>query len=101
MKTKRLLSGILAGMALTSFAGAFTVFAEEGDVEINKTNFPDDNFREFVSKNCDTDRNGVLSQSEIDAATDFFFPSKNIANLKGIEYFTALTSLWCGNNQLT
>ena len=101
MKTKGLFSGILAAMALTSFAGAFTAFAADGDVEINKTNFPDDNFRKFVSDNCDKDGNGVLSQGESKAVTSIYASNNCISNMKGIEYFTDLTDLDCSFNQLT
>ena len=72
------------------------------DVAINSANFPDDNFRSYVSSNFDTDSDGVLSDSEI-ANVDLIDVNSNgsIASLKGIEYFTALTNLDCNGNQLT
>ncbi len=70
------------------------------DVAINETNFPDATFRQYVSDNCDTDYNGNLSDEEIAAVTDITVGG-GISNLKGIEYFTALTMLNCENNQLT
>ncbi|MBQ6418170.1 MAG: hypothetical protein IJJ91_05830, partial [Synergistaceae bacterium] len=71
------------------------------DVEINSTNFPDDNFRSYVSSNCDTDSNGVLSDSEIANVTNVFITNSGVSSLQGVEYFTALTGLDCNNNQLT
>ena len=100
MKLKALTAAFSAAI-ITVSAGAFTAFADSGDVDINNTNFPDDNFRKYVEEKCDKDGNGVLSQGEIGAVNKINVNNKKIADLKGIEYFTALTSLNCGNNQLT
>ena len=97
----RPLTAALSAAIITVSAGAFTAFADSGDVEINNTNFPDDVFRKYVEDKCDTDGNKVLSQSEIDAVNKIDVSEKNIADLKGIEYFSALTNLNCGINQLT
>ena len=70
-------------------------------IAIDATNFPDENFRTYVSSNCDTDKDTYLSDNEIAAVTDINVWRKSISDLKGIEYFTALTVLWCHNNQLT
>ena len=69
-------------------------------VAINPANFPDANFRAFV-KRYDTDSNGFLSTAELAAVMSMSCSSKNIADLKGIEHFTALTWLGCYDNQLT
>ena len=74
-------------------------------IEINEANFPDDNFRQYVSENIDqADASGnkdeKLSQEEIESVT-FLSTSgflteeegKKIKSLKGIEYFTSLNSL--------
>ena len=70
-------------------------------VAINSTNFPDKAFRDIVSDECDTDKNGVLSESEIAAVTKLYVSESGIASLKGVEYFTNLVILQCTNNQLT
>ncbi len=70
------------------------------DVEINEDNFPDANFRTVVN-GFDTDGDGTLSDTEIGNVTEIYCRSKSISDLTGIEYFTALTSLNCGSNQLT
>lgn len=77
-----------------------TALAEGTSVEINATNFPDENFHNFVST-YDTDGDGTLSATEIENVTGIFCNSQGISNLKGIEYFTALTELDCSCNQLT
>ena len=68
---------------------------------VNDTNFPDATFKSWVSSNCDIDKDGFLSDEEIAAVTSIDVCNKNISNLKGIEYFTALTYLDCSLNQLT
>ena len=70
-------------------------------IAIDATNFPDDIFREYVSSNCDADKDTYLSANEIAAVTRIDVSTKSISSLKGIEYFTALTVLYCDNNKLT
>ena len=69
------------------------------DVEINETNFPDANFRYFVrDKAINTNEDDYLSEKEVLAVTKLSVGSKEISNMKGIEYFTALQELICGHN---
>ena len=79
--------------------------AYAADVAINDTNFPDEAFRSYVSKNFDTNSDNLLSVEEIASVTTIKLPSINhighITNLKGIEYFTALTVLDYQYNNLT
>lgn len=50
----------------------------------------------------DTDRNGEISTAEAVAYTGLIHvPRRNITDLTGIEAFTAITKLDCGNNRLT
>ena len=71
-------------------------------IAINATNFPDENFRTIVAgTDIDKDADGYLSDEEIAAVTKLDVSEKNIASLKGIEFFTALQNLYCYNNQLT
>ena len=74
---------------------------EPTGIEINELNFPDDNFRAYVSENFDKDTNGYLSDEEIANVTEVNVISREINDLKGIEYFTAITKLYCGSNNLT
>ena len=96
-KASKLLS-ILLALVLVAGLLPSAAFAA-GYVAINPTNFPDANFREFV-KQYDTSKDNKLSEAEIAAVTEVDCSLKNIANLTGIEYFTALTMLYCGDNQL-
>lgn len=74
----------------------------DGSVLINSANFPDDVFRTLISDNYDTDKNGILSLEEredvtaIDISTGEF-----ISSLKGIEYFTKITSFGCYDSLVT
>lgn len=50
----------------------------------------------------DTDRNGEISTAEAAAYTGLIHvPRRNITDLTGIEAFTSITKLDCGNNRLT
>lgn len=69
-------------------------------VGIDKTNFPDDNFWNYLLEQ-DYGKDGVLTEAEIRNITVMDVSEKEIKSLKGIEYFTALRSLSCGFNELT
>ena len=71
----------------------------ENGVVINATNFPDVKFREYV-KAFDGNRSGELSKKELADVTHIDVCEEDIASLKGIEYFTALTTLYCDCNNL-
>ena len=79
-----------------------TIIATEAraDATINESNFPDAAFREFLLEQG-YGRDGVITNSEISAIKKMDVSVMGIANLKGIEYFTALTELDCSYNQLT
>ncbi len=89
-------------MVLTMLAPGVIPTAEAaGDVTINATNFPDENFRSYVSNNIDSNGDGKLSTSEIAAVTELDVGQRGITSLKGVEYFTALKLLYCYKNSLT
>lgn len=67
-------------------------------VAIDETNFPDANFRQYVKDNCDKDKDGCLSDDEIAAVTQIILTESGISSMKGIEYFTELTILYCDNS---
>ena len=82
------------------------MISASSDVAIDSTNFPDDTFRAYVSSNFDTDSDGSLSQTEMDAVTAIRVSGTSstpntVADLTGIEYFTKLETLNCIYNQLT
>ena len=96
---KRLLSILLlCCMVLTLLPTA--AFAA-GGVEIDETNFPDEKFREYVKTKFDEDNDDILSADEIAEAKEISVEGNPITSFKGIEYFTALTSLECSRTKLT
>ena len=72
----------------------------EGDIEINEENFPDATFRDYVINKLNGGST-TLTTAKLNTITKIDVENKAITNLKGIEYFTALTELSCGINQLT
>lgn len=96
---KRLLSILLlCCMVLTLLP---TAALADGDVEINEANFPDSIFREYVKTKFDKDNDDILSADEIAKAKEISVEGNPITSFKGIEYFTALTSLECSRTKLT
>lgn len=80
-------------------------FIEEGEkpkteIAINEENFPDENFRAYLMSQS-YGKDGIITEEEIKNVVRIDVREKNITNLKGIEYFTALTDLNCSWNQLT
>ena len=70
-------------------------------VAIDETNFPDYFFREnWILMQTFADDN-YLNDKEAASVTAIDVSSKGIANLKGIEHFTALKTLNCNDNYLT
>ncbi|MGN0607789.1 MAG: leucine-rich repeat domain-containing protein, partial [Oscillospiraceae bacterium] len=91
---------IIAGYNVTVTKITYTAPAEgpvEETVDINSTNFPNSTFRTYVNT-LDKDGDKKLSASEIAAVTEIDVSGKNINNFKGIEYFTALTTLNISGN---
>lgn len=122
-KSTRLLSAALAVCMMLSAlpVGAFAAEpgAEEQEngasaqadpvgsefVEINSTNFPDQDFLQYVKDNIDTadttgQKDGKLSQAERDAVTEININKKNCTDLTGIAYFANLKKLYCNDNKL-
>ena len=77
-----------------------TVEGKGPEYVINATNFPDANFRAYLLGEY-YGKDGKLTSDEISKITTIYVYNKNISSLKGIEYFTALTKLYCYNNQLS
>ena len=67
---------------------------------INEDNFPDENFRNYVSSNFDSNNDKFLTVDERYEATAINVDGKSISSLQGIELFTNLTKLECNNNKL-
>lgn len=109
---------MISALTLSLLGGVPTTEAEETTdpivVEINETTFPDARLRANVTAKVDTDHDGKLKQSEIDAVKKFsWYPFKNsddydeesesvkeqytqndfVVDLKGMEYFNSLNEL--------
>ncbi len=78
-------------------------------IYINKQNFPDEVFREYISENADKDKDGFLTKKEISDIKSIDFEghfasdlpgdkSKQIKSLKGINIFENLENLTINNN---
>ena len=91
-------NAIITGKGI--FSGTVTVPFGIG-VAINETTFPDENFRTYVKENFDTTADDILTVSELERVTMIDVSVKEISDLTGVEYFTALQRLFCSNNNLT
>lgn len=70
-------------------------------IALSSENFPDANFLAFLeSSNCDSDNDGFLSQSEVDAVTRLDCVNKGIASLAGLKYFTNLARINFSQNNV-
>ena len=74
-------------------------------IDIDRTNFPDDSFRSYVSANLDQNGDGELSKSEIAAVTQInvsgsYNAPGTIQSLEGIQFFSRLQQLYCNYNRL-
>ena len=94
---RRLKHKIFIAFGVTLF---FFIQPAFSDVSIIAENFPDENFRSYVTTELDKNHDGSLSDSEITSVNLIRVDGKDIANLSGIEYFTALEQLYCYNNNL-
>lgn len=74
---------------------------EDGVLKVDAKNFPDQSFRRAVKKSFDYNKDGFLTQKEIDEATSITCKRNGIESLKGIELFPNLKTLICNNNGLT
>ena len=81
-------------------ATLFSAQLARADVAINATNFPDKNFRDYLS-GYDYDESGSLSDDELADITGLHLDDLDITSLKGIEYLTSLTELRCASSKLT
>ena len=96
---------------LSSFVSLGTVNAspatsQQGPVVLSEANFPDPTFRAYISNLTGVAEGGTISEEKLLSVKTIdvsgsYNARGNIADLKGIEYFTSLNRLYCGYNQLT
>ena len=86
---KKIAAGVLSLMLVLS-GTVFQVPAyaepQTDGVEISESTFPDTAFRKYVTENFDTDQNLILSQDEINKATNIFIRMKGVQTLKAVSY---------------
>ena len=73
---------------------------QRGAVTIDETTFPDENFRKWILKQS-YGKDGVLTEEEIAGVKEIDVAYEEIKSMKGLEYFTAIESLWCFSPELT
>lgn len=96
MRKKFLSALLLCCMVLTLLP---TAALADGDVAIDGTNFPDENFRQYVNTEFDTNNDDSLSAEEIAAVKQINLPNKGISSLVGVEHFTNLEDLDVQHNE--
>ena len=79
--------------------GVKPTFIFETSLPINKNNFPDDSFRNYI-KTYKAGGRDVLTVEEQRKVQTIEVEGKNISSLRGIEAFPNLTELKCGNNSI-
>ena len=102
---KKLFSVFLSFVLTATLLSAGAVAFGEDLVAINSTNFSDPVFRKvLLTKEIDTNQDGVLNAEErgvdelqISGLLDKYYPDDQISSLDGIEHFTGLKILRCGN----
>ncbi|MBR6015943.1 MAG: hypothetical protein IK067_02280, partial [Prevotella sp.] len=80
---------------------ALATFTAQAQVVLNETNFPDANFRASLAAKLGINEGDEITAEKIAKTTFLSVSNESIADLTGIEHFTALTSLGCSYNQLT
>lgn len=102
IKYKKFISLLLSVLTIaSSLAIGCTAFADDL-ISINDINFTDKTFRQIILDNYDMNENGILESSErtntrvLSLSGYLDEDDQVIKNLKGIEYFTNLTTLYAG-----
>ncbi len=70
-------------------------------VVLNSTNFPDATFRAYISNLTGVAENDIISEEKLLEVEAIQVPENSVSSLKGIEFFSALTDLYCYYNNLT
>ena len=96
---KYLFTALCTAAALFSFI-LLPAQARADDVAIDESNFPDKVFREYVAS-FDTNEDGILSAEEISCVEMINLTNAEMTSVKGIEFFSEITSVDLSNNKLT
>ena len=71
----------------------------KANVNINSTNFPDANFRNYLLSQS-YGKDGILSDAEIANITELSVSVMGIQSLRGIKYFTSVKTLYIHRNMI-
>jgi len=100
-KLETMILALLLILPLLTFGiGAMEVQAEQIDVAIDESNFPDEVFRSYVAENFDKDGDGCLSEAECLNVWHVSVNNMGITSVKGIEHFDNMYYLECQVNPL-
>ena len=99
-KSIRLIGMFFSAFIISVLFSINTSIRADVEVEINSSNFPDDNFRAIVAT-YNKDGNNFLDETEINNVVNMYIGSKKIGDLSGIEFFKSLKQLDCSNNYLS
>lgn len=98
LKRRRRIVGLSLLLSVLMFRPG--MLRAEEEIAIDESNFPDANFRAFITENIDSDQNGKLSQAERDAVIELDLMSKSLSDVSGLKYFGKLKKLDCTANRL-
>ncbi|WP_046756832.1 leucine-rich repeat domain-containing protein, partial [Kordia jejudonensis] len=95
-------SGTAAGNVEDSYRDISFCLKEHQITIPGQTFVPDDNFEQYlINQGYDTILDNYVTTANINSITGIDVSNDNIADLTGIEDFTALRTLYASNNQLT
>lgn len=103
MKKTRVIITVLLSVVMVLSAVPVTSYAEgeSGGCAVNSENFPDENFKKYVSSEFDTNSDGILSAEEMEQVITINVAGNNISSLEGIGYFVNVQEIFCHKNKLT
>lgn len=100
-KRTRLVSALLTLAMVFTFLPFSAFAASTASTEIDKLNFPDEEFRRFLKECCDTNGNDKLDAQELSITEMTITDDYKIKNLEGIRFFEDLEKLDCHGIGLT
>ena len=71
------------------------------EILLDEENFPDDNFRAALAKDLGIAEGGEINMELILATNKLDVSNGKVTKLSGIEYFTALTTIYCQSNMIS
>ena len=92
-------TAIKTGLTAGNYIWKDGYFTKPEPILINEQSFPDANFRAYINTWL-VSQDGKLTAGEIAGRKQIYVDGLSITTLKGIEHFTALSTLDCSNNQL-